>query len=1120
MTRTVHTGQFRLARLQVVNWGTFCGYKDFPIDERGVLLTGPSGSGKSSLMDAHSLALLPNHDQRFNASADLTARGAKQNSRSAAAYVRGAWSETNDEHEQSKVRYLRGGKPTWSAVGVTYEDGLGSSTTAVVVKWFTSAENDGSAMNTMHQLHDGTFDLQALNEWAEREFDTRWFKRMHPDVRFPSSQDAYLKELGRRIGLDHTGTALSLLGKAKAMKNVGDLNLFIRENMLDKPESFAAAARMLQTFTPLNEAYITAKRASRQEEVLRDVPPNWNDHQESKQDHSTAEGLRGTPLERYVRGLHLAVLTTELNTLRESADLLEAQLLDQTKLKDDAQGLLIRLTGQLQQQNSGLQLLEVQRQQFEAAAKAAKEGLDRYGGYVGRLGEPVPQDDAAFRALLVRLPVLLESAREQKAELEPQAHREISRKVQAQQEYTDRDAELRRLRSAPTLIPGHAIARRETIVRGTGVPINTLPYAAELIDIAEGEECWRPVAEKVLRNYGMRLLVATEHIDRVRRFVDSHNMRGLVEYTEVTAVSAHMPQPARNRLAGKLTVDQQHPHGRWLAAQLARQFDHVCVETAAELDGHRFAVTLNGTVKMPGNHYRKDDRPELTNPSNYILGANTAAKRQALEREVAALADEVRSASESADGFGERLEVANKRIDAATELMDFTTWSSVDYWAPTRAANGLGEQIAQIRANDVDLQRLETQRNKAQEEFEKAIGDWQKTKQRIDDEADEQIKLGDLRHAEEAKPHTVDEDERLYLDEVYTAIQTTATTSNISAIRRSMGRELDNRVTKATSRQALAAERIRSAITLFLEHWRDYAPDDSGDVNLSGASFAALHTEIVTRRLPEAMGKLQHMISNDMVPSIAMLQHTIDEAGRQIEERVGWVNAGLRRVEFNDGTHLQIAYAANPSADVKAFRDAVDELMRKAAVLKNDPEQQVAQFHRVKALMKQFTDQDTAAERWRRNVLDVRNSYTFYGRELDEGGITVYTYRNTATNSGGEQEKLVAFCLAAALSYNLADPDTDGRPRFGTLMLDEAFSKSDENFSAQALSAFDEFGFQLMIAAPIRMAGIVEPYIGQAILVDKRVTADGARSTGKTATFGELAARRFADEDGEIRATA
>jgi uncharacterized protein YPO0396 len=68
-----------------------------------------------------------------------------------------------------------------------------------------------------------------------------------------------------------------------------------------------------------------------------------------------------------------------------------------------------------------------------------------------------------------------------------------------------------------------------------------------------------------------------------RGFIDDNNMRGVVEYSIVTPVSAH---------------------GRWLAAQLARQFDHVCVESADELDDHRVAVTMNGTVKLPGNHYR------------------------------------------------------------------------------------------------------------------------------------------------------------------------------------------------------------------------------------------------------------------------------------------------------------------------------------------------------------------------------------------------------------------------------------------------------------------------------------------------------------------------------------
>jgi Putative exonuclease SbcCD, C subunit len=45
----------------------------------------------------------------------------------------------------------------------------------------------------------------------------------------------------------------------------------------------------------------------------------------------------------------------------------------------------------------------------------------------------------------------------------------------------------------------------------------------------------------------------------------------------------------------------------------------------------------------------------------------------------------------------------------------------------------------------------------------------------------------------------------------------------------------------------------------------------------------------------------------------------------------------------------------------------------------------------------------------------------------------------------------MAFCLAGALSFNLASPESaDNRPVFAQLMLDEAFSKSDPQFAQQA----------------------------------------------------------------------
>jgi uncharacterized protein YPO0396 len=95
----------------------------------------------------------------------------------------------------------------------------------------------------------------------------------------------------------------------------------------------------------------------------------------------------------------------------------------------------------------------------------------------------------------------------------------------------------------------------------------------------------------------------------------------------------------------------------------------------------------------------------------------------------------------------------------------------------------------------------------------------------------------------------------------------------------------------------------------------------------------------------------------------------------------------------------------------------------------------------------------------------VRNRFTFDCAEWDiSTEELIRTHSNAGDNSGGEQEKLMAFCLAGALSFNLASPESaDNRPVFAQLMLDEAFSKSDPQFAQQALQAFRKFGFQLVI---------------------------------------------------------
>lgn len=139
-----------------------------------------------------------------------------------------------------------------------------------------------------------------------------------------------------------------------------------------------------------------------------------------------------------------------------------------------------------------------------------------------------------------------------------------------------------------------------------------------------------------------------------------------------------------------------------------------------------------------------------------------------------------------------------------------------------------------------------------------------------------------------------------------------------------------------------------------------------------------------------------------MVPSVAVLLHSINSAATDIESRIAMVNTGLRHVEFDSGTHLQIPYTPSRSIDVQKFRASVDELMSHVGQTRSSTDAAMAQFQRVRDLMSRFTGKEAASERWRRNVLDVRLGYTFYGREIDQAGETKHTYRNTGTNSGGD----------------------------------------------------------------------------------------------------------------------
>jgi uncharacterized protein YPO0396 len=115
--------------------------------------------------------------------------------------------------------------------------------------------------------------------------------------------------------------------------------------------------------------------------------------------------------------------------------------------------------------------------------------------------------------------------------------------------------------------------------------------------------------------------------------------------------------------------------------------------------------------------------------------------------------------------------------------------------------------------------------------------------------------------------------------------------------------------------------------------------------------------------------------------------------------------------------------------------------------------------------------------------------------------------------SGGEKEIIASYVLTASLSYALC-PDGSALPLFGTIVLDEAFSKSSQAVAGRIISALHEFGLHPLFVTPNKELRLLRAHTRSAILVHRR----GRQATLTSLTWEELEdhARRRAGGPNEI----
>ncbi|HEY4616245.1 MAG TPA: ATP-binding protein, partial [Citricoccus sp.] len=876
---TEGTIQWRAERLQVVNWGGFHGPHEVHFAAGSTLISGESGTGKSTLMDAY-IALMMPHNVPFNgASNDATigrARGEDQ--RNLVTYLRGKRDDARAGDDVTD-RVLRGdGAPTWGAVGMTFVDENGRRFTAFRAFHVPVAARAGSQLTVQRCTLDGDLDLADLAAVADARFDTRTLRERFPGLQRWDSDAKFIDVLCARLGIGAGGDgvkALRLLARIQAGYKVTSVDGLYKQMVLETPRTFDLAAAAVEQFRSLDQSYRDLETDAEKQAILAPVEEL---HQKYLSSREAADRL-----DRY--GVHRpgeADSPFLLWALRTERRLLDAAAADNAVERDRSQQAYEAAAAAVAELT--VQLAELDEQQ-RANGGGALEALDARIAAAEDERRQVTRTAADFRARTEVLGLqcdseqtftdLTEAARQFVAGAED-AHQELIAErdthVAALPRLVERRDELRAealsLHQRAGQVPMDYHQARLQIAEACGLTPGDLPFAAELMDVDPAFVSWREAAEATLRGVGLTLLVDAADQDRIRRIIDGLHLERRIGFDGVD-LAEDAPAPDDDRfISGRLVFKEDSPFVHWVKRRVtASGVDHLCVDGPEQLGGSEAKVTVNGQTSRGrrGAHGRtKGQRP--------VLGFDNRGRLEDIAAEVAQVEEEITAVERDRRALDERISGHTVRRQAYEHVLR-TSWASLDLDGAQRRVGDLrAERQALLEHSDVltelkrrhdqvaaDLEAAQEERVRSKDRVRDATAAWERIVERQDAVSDV---LDPLERSGAARLSGEDE---AWLTEQWTAgwpaVGLSMFQDALNLFRKQLADELGNARDIAESK----ASELEQVFARFQDKWPDVNRGTSVEAY---PEYASIYQGILHHGLPERrqsfLRQFQRWSGNDL----------------------------------------------------------------------------------------------------------------------------------------------------------------------------------------------------------------------------------------------------------------
>jgi len=1107
---------FRLARLELYNWGTFgVDVKSLALNGQNTLLTGDIGSGKSTIVDAVTTLLLPAQRISYNKAA-----GADTRERSLRSYVLGYFkTERNEVTGATRPVPLRGDSDYSVLLGVFTNPGYDETVSLAQVFWLRNGDTGqpdrfyvtaDRALSVSRDLAGFGSDVAVLRKRL-RASDGVCVHDGFPD---------YGKDFRRRLGIE-SEQAMELFHQTVSMKSVGNLTDFVRDHMLEPFDAASAVAGIVAHFEDLSKAHEAVQRAEAQLDALTPLLKDCDGADVVQAEIAALDAQRAAlryyfaDLKAELTGQELTGIATERAKLDAQRQELEIAL---AQLRDRETNLRVELAG-----HGGNRLAEIERQLAECdqACQARMGKAERFAALLAGADLSPVETGEQFA---VRRREITEARVAAKHDLAGQqnAMTETGVRLQAlQDEAAEVNAELRSLRERKTNIPKKQLELRAWLCRDLRIGEDSLPFAGELIAVRDEEADWEGAAERLLHGFALSLLVPDEHYPAVSDWIDGHHLKNRVVYyrmPEPSRATAALPHHGPGTLAGKLLV-KETPFAGWLEHELDRRADHVCVETMAEFRRIPRAITKAGQTKGSGGRHEKDDRYRIDDRSRYVLGWSNQRKLDALLDRAAVLAGRLSEVTVEQKRHEAARDAAVERGQVLAGLDQTHEFAEIDWQSVVNRAEQLRAEQRELAAASAELARL-TQ-------------DLDAVKKRITSEDDAlralDGRLGGLDNRQYAAEGVMHDVREILAEDTcgparaqFAAIgellakagqPAPATAAACDRAEANAGTEIARLTEKRRDRLARLSNKIVAAMGDFRRQYpaETIELDDSVD---SAAGYRELHSRLTGDDLPRFRRQFKTYLNQNTIRDIAGFQSSLNKQAGLIRERIGTINKSLYGVDYNEGRYIRLEPLPSPHADIRDFRADLRACTDDAVSGEDSDHYSEQKFLQVSQIIERFRGREGLAEadrRWTRFVTDVRNWYTFAASERYREDDTEYEhYADSGGKSGGQKEKLAYTILAASLAYQFKlDWGAAMSRTFRFAVIDEAFGRGSDESTRFALDLFGRLGLQLLIVTPLQKIHVIEPYISAVGYVDN---PNSNNSRLQTMTIEEYQARRTAHQ--------